>query len=135
MSDPKPKYNHTFISCGCHDVCSGCQHERHKSYEALKPILPSGKICGKKINKTWTNQHGCEFSSSTCNGQKGHKGDCSPNHDCCGDRYPCYVTTVHCEFCGRNEGWCTSCLEDHEKGCAKKQIKKLKGQIAKKAKA
>src|SRR5208337_450122 len=93
----------------------GCKVNSKEPYKAPppppKPKPPSGKICGKKINKPWTNMHGCEFSSSTCNGQKGHEGECSPNHDCCGDRYPCYVTHAHCEFCKRNEGWCSSCLE------------------------
>lgn len=93
------------------------------------PKKPSGKICGVHFEETdfWGKK-----SMQYCNGQKGHDGDHSSNHDCCGDRYPVYVTSRHCEFCGRNEGWCTSCLDEHEKDCAKKEIKKLRGQLAKK---
>ena len=92
------------------------------------PKPPVGKLCGKKTG-AWTNNFGSQFSSGTCNRQKEHDGDCSPYADCCGDRYPCYVTNAHCEFCGRNEGWCSHHLEEHEKHCAKKRIKELEKKL------
>lgn len=78
-----------------------------------------GKLCLKKTGP-WVNSHGCEFLEGKCNGQEGHEGPCSPYHDCCGDRYAVYVTTRYCVFCKRNEGWCSTCLEQHEKHCGRR---------------
>ena len=111
----------------------GCETNSKEPYTEPPPPPPpkllSGILCLKKVTKPWTNMNGCDFTSFICNREEGHDGECSPHADCCGDRYPCPVTTRYCDFCGRNEGWCTSCLEDHEKGCAKKRIKELERQV------
>lgn len=97
-----------------------------------KVYKPSGKICG--VKHEYTDWQGVK-SQEVCNGQKGHDGKHGPNHDCCGDRYAVYVTQAHCKFCKRNEGWCRSCLEEHERKCATRQINKMRKQLANKAKA
>jgi hypothetical protein len=87
----------------------------------------SGRICG--VKHSYTDYLGYE-RQVFCNGQSGHVGEHSSHHDCCGDRYSVYVTHRHCEFCDRNEGWCQSCLEEHERKCSREQIKSLKKQLA-----
>lgn len=87
--------------------------------EPMKPF----KACAKNCKDT-------DGRSSVCNGRAGHTGDCSPNHDCCGDRYPCYVTARNCKFCGFNDGRCTHCLEQHELTCAEETITRLKARVA-----
>lgn len=87
-------------------------------------------LCNKKFKES----NSWHIRTVQCNAQKDHKGSHTSQSDCCGDLYPCYVTYETCEFCKDNEGWCSICLHEHERSCAKKQIAKLKAKLKAKKK-